>query len=120
MATSKKKPAGFGLRLTVGGAPDTPHVIPTIPGVYRPGAPAPVGGPGELDLAEARRLAADDSVPLELVEVPDPDAEREWVAEARAHSRAAVRASLVEARQTDSEMEVERIKDEADAVGKEG
>lgn len=86
MAESKT----YGLRLTLGGAPDTPHffgAVPAtddlpaieVPGHYRPSTPVPVGGDGELSLEVARDLAKDPRVPLELVEIPKSkvDAARE-------------------------------------------
>jgi hypothetical protein len=66
MSESKSK----GLRLNVGGAPDVAHTIPGVPGTFRPNIPTPVGGPGEIDEALARRLHDDKAVPLELVDIP--------------------------------------------------
>jgi hypothetical protein len=59
-----------GLRLTVGGAPDVPHTIAGVPGLFRPTTPTPVGGPGELDTTFAKQLHDDGKVPLELVDIP--------------------------------------------------
>lgn len=56
----------YGLRLTLGGAPNTPHVVPGLPGYYRPDIPTPVGGDGELSL-EAAREADKGSEEVELV-----------------------------------------------------
>lgn len=64
-----------GLRLTLGGAPASPHVVQGVPGLYRPDAPTPVGGEGELSLEEAKRLDADAGVPLELVTIKKADEE---------------------------------------------
>ena len=66
----------YGLRLTVAGAPNTPHTVGQVPGLFRPDIPTPVGGPGELDLKFARELDADKSIPLELVEVKAVDKAR--------------------------------------------
>ena len=66
MTESKTK----GLRLTVGGAPEVPHTIPGVPGLYLPNRPVPVGGPGELDEKSAKALNDDKTVPLEVVDVP--------------------------------------------------
>lgn len=59
-----------GLRLTLGGAPDTPHTIPGVPGLFRPNVPTPVGGPGEIDAKLAKKLHDDKKVDLELVDIP--------------------------------------------------
>lgn len=66
----------YGLRLTVAGAPNTPHSVGQVPGLFRPDIPTPVGGPGELDLKFARELDADRSVPLELVDVKNVEKAR--------------------------------------------
>ena len=75
-------PKHHGLRLTLGGAPHTPHVVPGVPGVYRPERATPVGGPGELPFGEAKRISDDPGIPLELVEIPSGalDALRDEVA----------------------------------------
>ena len=105
MAESKT----YGLRLTLGGAPDTPHIIGTVPAVrndkgevvqpgaevpghYRPSTPTPVGGPGELSLDVARDLDKDERIPLELVEIPKSkvSSAREQSEQDRAEARAGV------------------------------
>jgi hypothetical protein len=63
-----------GLRLTLGGAPATPHVVAGAPGLYRPDVATPVGDDGELSLEDAKRFADDPALPLELVEITDEEA----------------------------------------------
>lgn len=81
------KQGAKGLRLTLPGAPDVPHFVPGVRGMYSPTTPTPVGGDGELTVDEAQRLHDDPVVPLELVDVKDPDAARtcasRWLDEAR-------------------------------------
>lgn len=73
-----------GLRLTLGGAPATPHFIDGVPGLYCPHRATPVGGDGELTLQEAECLHGDPTIPLELIDIPagELDAAREAVADA--------------------------------------
>lgn len=79
MASSK--PAK-GLVLSLGNAPDTPHVVigeagAALPGLYRPGRATVVGGPGDpLTLEAAREFDADPGCPLRLVDVPAGDVEQ--------------------------------------------
>lgn len=56
----------WGLRLTLGNAPHTPHNLVGVPGLYCPHRPTPVGGPGEMSYTEAKELVAAGH-PLELV-----------------------------------------------------
>lgn len=63
----------YGLRLTLGGAPNTPHVIPGL-GYVQVDPPAPVGGPGEPSLERARRAAEDPGCSVELVELTAKEA----------------------------------------------
>lgn len=76
-----------GLRLTLPGAPLEPHVVlagwTPVPGYYAPHHPTPVGGPGELTLKQAEGYAADPAVHLELVDVPDVEAERAFWADVK-------------------------------------
>jgi hypothetical protein len=77
MAPRKTEAAEHGLRLTLPGAPNNAHTIPGVPGFYWPDRPTPVGGPGDpVGLDQARALAADPGVHLELVPVTDPDTVR--------------------------------------------
>lgn len=71
----------YGLALDLGGAPNTPHWIPGVPGSFRPEDPSPIGEDGEglfaaIDFAEATRLSEDPSVPLKIVELASGDVER--------------------------------------------
>jgi hypothetical protein len=65
-----------GLVLDLPGAPDTPHHVPGVAGLYRPGVPTPVGKDGELDLEEAKELHKDKSFHLKLVEIPTADVKK--------------------------------------------
>lgn len=69
-----------GVILTLGNAPDTPHVVihngEALPGLYRPGQPTVIGGPGDpLTTEAARELHSDPGCPLKLVDVPAGDAQ---------------------------------------------
>src|SRR5256885_15622340 len=57
------------VRLTLGGAPASPHVIVGLPGYYMPNEPTPVGGDGELSVEEAHEAAAEPGMHLEVVDV---------------------------------------------------
>jgi hypothetical protein len=104
---SNTKP--MGLRLTLGGAPDTPHTVAGLPGLYRPGAPTPVGGPGEATLEQAQAAHDAAGVPVELVEIPSGDLDRlrgeqtEQRQAARSAARKQRRASAVESDRIDDE-----------------
>ena len=80
----------YGLRLTLGGAPNTPHLVPGLPGYFRPDVPTPVGGDGELTLEAAREVSKSNS-PVELVELKPKEADEAkelydlTVKEARSH-----------------------------------
>jgi hypothetical protein len=104
-----------GLRLTLPGAPNTPHVVPGVPGYYYTNTPTPVGRTGELPLEAAKELDRDKGTHLELVEIPTAEvqAAEELAAEAVAEGRkgliAAQGAGLAGA-------EVSRAKDEGAAM----
>lgn len=86
----------YGLILTLGGAPASPHVVSPLPGYYRPDVAHLVDGPDDdLTLEEARAAEkAHDS--LKLVEVaPHKENEAEEIASADLQ---AGRNGLVEAR----------------------
>lgn len=72
MSNASRKGAK-GLRLTLEGAPLTPHMVAGVPGYYNPHRATPVGGDGELDLEYAKKLADDPAVPLELVDIKADD-----------------------------------------------
>lgn len=116
-----KQGAVKGLRLTLPGAPDVPHFVPGVQGMYSPSTPTPVGGDGELSLDEAKRLDADKSVPLELVDVTDPDGARDtasgWLDEAR---QAVTIAARHAADTGTTAMERDVITDALEATPKEG
>jgi len=77
MPPRKPEAGKTGLRLTLPGAPCTPHAIPGLPGFYWPDRPTPIGGPGDpLTTEQAEQYAADPSVPLELVAMDDAAAAR--------------------------------------------
>ena len=65
----------YGLVLDLGGAPDTPHVIPGLPGLYLPNRAVPVGGDGDLSLDAAIEASKSRGVPVSLVEVPKTKAD---------------------------------------------
>lgn len=109
----------YGLQLTLGGAPDTPHLIPDLPGYYRPSRPTPVGGPGEVTLEQAKHLDADKGVHLKLVEITAEEAAL-FRAEAEAdriEGLTGVRESA-KAGSNLEEREVEQIKEEKKSLAK--
>lgn len=113
MASNKR----FGLRLTLGGAPNTFHTIPGLPGHYHPSIPQPVGGEGELGLSFARKLDKG-SEEVELVEL----SEREAGEATKAHTEQAAlaRGALREARRlATTAKSAELVADERDALKKE-
>src|ERR1044072_9897171 len=71
MATKRQ-----GLRLSLPGAPTTPHTGPGAPGYSYPDTPTPVGGAeDQLSLEAAKECDRDEGVPLELVEIASSDVE---------------------------------------------
>lgn len=110
----------YGIRLIVGGAPNTPHVVAGLRGLYRPDVPTPVGESGDPidDLELARKLVKERSDAVELVEISAGQ-----VKDAQAQSKAdleASRSGLPEARRDGRAADdTARFKDEQDAV-KEG
>lgn len=99
MAASKR----HGIRLILGGAPNTPHTLAGLRGFYRPDIPTPVGQPGDVieDLDEAKKAVAERKDAIQLVEIPsgdvaaaeaqvaaDLEAGRNGVADARRDGRA--------------------------------
>lgn len=117
---AQKPPAAGGtkhyaLKHVLGGAPNTPHIIPGV-GYVQTDPPAPVGGPAELSLERAKKAAADAGVAVELVELTDPQAQK-----AREHYRAVLhdgRKALARANR-DLTIPADRITDEAGAAGQE-
>jgi hypothetical protein len=109
-----------GLRLTLGGAPATPHTLAGFRGYYRPDVPTPVGRPGDVieDIAEAKELAAKCADVVELVEIPQSQVQR---AEAQAAADVEDGADGLAAARRDGRAsdDTSRFADERDAVKKE-
>jgi len=107
-----------GLRLTLPGAPNTPHTVPGVPGLFHPSEPTPVGGVGELPTEAAQELHADEGCPLELVDIPEAEvpAAEEKAAEAKAESRRGQRAAQALGTRG---AEASQVSDERDAVKEE-
>jgi hypothetical protein len=111
------------LRLTLPGAPMTPHHMPGLAGLYRPDVPTPVGGAGELPLEAAVRASMNPSLHVELVDCKNPERAREQNAADRTAARdgiaAAVRdqAERLKADPDAAPTETDRINDELKAVG---
>lgn len=59
----------YGLKLNFEGAPATPHTVPGVPGLYRPGVPTPVGEEGEVPVEVARQAAKEHGDVFDLVEL---------------------------------------------------
>lgn len=96
------------LRLTLPGAPATPHHMPGLAGLYRPDIGTPVGGPGELPLEAAIHAAANPALYVELVDCKHPE-------KARALNKADIRAAkngIAQARMD----QAERLKSDPDAA----
>lgn len=106
----------YGLRLKLGGAPDTPHVISGVPGLYWPSAPTPVGGPGDAVTDEdAKRYSAQEGIPLELIEFPA--SERQMHEERIAAAMEEAMTGIASARRDGPEgNEADRINDQITAV----
>jgi hypothetical protein len=81
MATAKPK----GLILTLEGAPNTPHVVEGVPGLYRPDVPTPIGE--TVGFEQAKKYDADESVPLKIVEIKDAELAKHLFDEAIADSK---------------------------------
>jgi hypothetical protein len=103
----------YALRLTLGGAPSTMHVIPGL-GYVRTDPPAPVGGPGEPTLEQAIAAATDPGNPVELVELSERQVEQARTAMHEARLEA--QRQLAHAVRVDGELPQDRIDDEAAAI----
>lgn len=113
----KTKAPERGLRLTLAGAPATPHVVTGVPGLYRPDVPTLVGDGHPVDLAEAKRLSTDPAVPLELVDVTDVGGAQQAMVDAHLAAAAGVELARRAARaEGTTPKELERISDEAKAI----
>lgn len=102
----------YGLRLTLGGAPNTPHLVPGLPGYFRPDIPNPVGGDGQISVEDAK-AAAEISDVLELVELEDVAKAEQVAAEDFEQGRSGIQ---VAARESPNSTEQNRLNDEADAT----
>lgn len=118
-----------GLRLTVGGAPLTPHVVPGLPGFYYPHKATPVGGDGEATLEQAKRAAdgfpdgdasaavrkrAAENAAVELVDMTEKEAND--AREALSEVRKAARKGLLERRRDAEGAEAGLVRDHAAAL----
>jgi len=103
-----------GLRLNLPGAPNTPHVVPGVPGYFYPDAPTPVGAAGELPIEAAKELDKDEGTPLELIDIKasEVEAAEELAAETLAEGRKGL---IVAQRQGFAGAEAARAKDEHDS-----
>jgi hypothetical protein len=103
----------YALRLTLGGAPNTMHVIPGL-GYVRSDPPVPVGGPGEPTLERAIAAAKDPGTAVELVELSANQAEK---ARAAMHeARLDANRALAHAVRVDGELPQDRVDDEVAAI----
>lgn len=104
------------LKLTLGGAPNTPHRVAGFYGFFFPDRPTPVGGPGDaISEEDARDADKRRGTPLELVEITEKEADeaRRFLHE----HREAARGAIVSARKSlASDIEVQHLSDEARAV----
>lgn len=110
----------LGLRFTLPGAPEEPHMVcspdtgQSIPGHYHPVIPTPVGGPGETSEATARRWSDDPRYHLTLVEMTAADAARwrGWWQSIRPE----LRNGVAKAARTAEPPEMSRVTDETHAL----
>lgn len=120
MATATKPAKVPALKLTLGGAPATWHVIDGV-GHVHPEIPSPVGGEREPSLEVARKLDKDPGCAVKLVKVSKPAAEegRKARAIARGEGIAAARETRAQGKKATPE-EAEKFSTEvAAAAGKE-
>lgn len=103
-----------GLRLTVGGAPLTPHIVPGLPGFYYPHKATPVGGPGEATLEQAQKAAKGRGAAVELVDMTEKEADD--AREALAEVSEAARKGVLERRKDAEGAEADILRDHAAAV----
>lgn len=103
-----------GLLLTIGGAPNTPHVVEGLPGFYFPAVAHPVGDDCDLSLADAKEAAKAPSA-VKLVEIKPADLEecKTVHADALALGRNELVAARRDGRAAD---DASRTKDHTDAV----
>lgn len=103
-----------GLRLKVGGAPLTPHIVPGLPGFYYPHKATPVGGPGEATVDQAKEAAKGRSASVELVDMSQK--ETDDAREALAEVSEAARKGLLERRRDAEGAEADLLRDQAAAL----
>jgi hypothetical protein len=111
--SSGKVPA---LKLTLGGAPNTPHRVGDLPGFFLPDRPTPVGGPDDrISEEQAREADRRRGIPLELVELTQQEADdnRRFMHEYREAARGAIVSSR---KSLASDIEASQLSDEARAV----
>ncbi len=104
-----------GLLLTIGGAPNTPHVLEGLPGYYFPAVPHPVGDGCDLSVEDAQAAAKSRPSALKLVEIKPGDLEsaRQIHADALAAGRNELPVARRDGRAAD---DASRTKDQTDAV----
>lgn len=100
-----------GLILTLGGAPNTPHCIPGVPGLFRPDVATPVGEGCNISLEDAKALDAGPE-DLALVEIEDVYAAEKAAADAKKASKRALR----DARHSAEGAEIALVNDEREAI----
>lgn len=107
----------YGLQLTLGNAPNTPHTIDGVHGLFRPNVPCPVDVPGTVSLETAKALDKDARVALKLVELTKDEFDAA-VAQRSADMQTA-RSSLKVARRTAEGADAVRLVDEANSLKEE-
>lgn len=82
----------LALTFTLGGAPNTPHVVDGLPGYFQTGKVTPVGGVGEPSEEQAKACDKDPGCDVKLTTVSPGDLEkaREWQQEVRQLAAGAV------------------------------
>lgn len=78
-----------GLILDLPGAPDVPHMVRDVPGLYRPSIPTPLHK--DISADRAKEIDADEGVPLKLAPITNADAAEAAASDALADSRNAQR-----------------------------
>jgi hypothetical protein len=106
-------PTAKGLVLELGGAPATPHWLPGVPGLFTPGVPTVIGGPGEVTETYAAELHADQAVPLTLVDVPAKDVPR--LRKLAAENHTANRGGILATRRSARGLEASHAQDAAES-----
>jgi hypothetical protein len=102
-----------GLLLTIGGAPNTAHVLEGLPGFYFPAVPHPVGDGCDLSLEDARTAAKERPTALKLVEIKNLAEAQAVQADALTAGRNELPVARRDGRAAD---DVSRTEDHTDAV----